>query len=71
MKNDDLERLEKSQDVQQLIHFAKEQYEQEKSEHTPADFSSLFVFSGRTVAVSVSQEQKKHSLSLRKLLLKH
>ena len=25
MKNDDLERLEKSQDVQQLIHFAKEQ----------------------------------------------
>lgn len=41
MKNDDLERLEKSQDVQQLIHFAKEQYEQEKSEHTPADFSSL------------------------------
>ena len=30
-----------SQDVQQLIHFAKEQYEQEKSEHTPADFSSL------------------------------
>lgn len=29
MKNDDLERLEKSQDVQQLIHFAKEQYEQE------------------------------------------
>ena len=40
MKNDDLERLEKSQDVQQLIHFAKEQYEQEKSEHTPADFSS-------------------------------
>ena len=46
MKNDDLERLEKSQDVQQLIHFAKEQYEQEKSEHTPADFSSLsFLFS--------------------------
>ena len=41
MKIDDLERLEKSQDVQQLIHFAKEQYEQEKSEHTPADFSSL------------------------------
>ena len=33
MKNDDLERLENSQDVQQLIHFAKEQYEQEKSEH--------------------------------------
>lgn len=28
-ENDDLERLEKSQDVQQLIHFAKEQYEQE------------------------------------------
>ena len=30
MKNDDLERLEKSQDVQQLIHFAKEQYEQDR-----------------------------------------
>ena len=27
----------------------------------PADFSSLFVFSGRTLAVSVSQEQKKLS----------
>ena len=31
MKSDDLERLEESQEMQQLIHAAKEQYEQEKS----------------------------------------
>ena len=30
MKSDDLERLEESQEMQQLIHAAKEQYEQEK-----------------------------------------
>lgn len=41
MKNDDLERLEKSKEVQQLIRFAKEQYEQEKAEHAPADFSAM------------------------------
>ena len=28
MKSDDLERLEESQEMQQLIHAAKEQYEQ-------------------------------------------
>ena len=56
MKNDDLERLEKSQDVQQLIHFAKEQYEQEKSEHTPADFSSLMQ--------AVRKNQKTEGFSL-------
>ena len=66
MKNDDLERLEKSQDVQQLIHFAKEQYEQEKSEHTPADFSSLFVLSVFIMAeacfVSFVWEQPKRAV---------
>ena len=31
MKSDDLERLEESQEMQQLIRSAKEQYEQEKS----------------------------------------
>lgn len=41
MKNDDLERLEKSKEVQQLIRFAKEQYEKEKAEHGPADFSAM------------------------------
>ena len=35
MKSDDLERLEESQEMQQLIHAAKEQYEQEKSVHPP------------------------------------
>lgn len=41
MKNDDLERLEESKEVQQMIRFAKEQYEQEKAEHAPADFSAM------------------------------
>lgn len=41
MKNDDLERLEESKEVQQIIRFAKEQYEQEKAEHAPADFSAM------------------------------
>ena len=59
MKNDDLERLEKSQDVQQLIHFAKEQYEQEKSEHTPADFSSLM----QAVRKNRKEEDETEALS--------
>lgn len=41
MKNDDLERLEESKEVQQVIRFAKEQYEKEKAEHAPADFSAM------------------------------
>lgn len=41
MKNDDLERLEESKEVQQMIRFAKEQYEKEKAEHAPADFSAM------------------------------
>lgn len=41
MKNDDLERLEESKEVQQMIRLAKEQYEQEKAEHAPADFSAM------------------------------
>lgn len=41
MKNDDLERLEESKEVQQMIRFAKEQYEKEKAEHAPADFSDI------------------------------
>lgn len=41
MKNDDLERLEESKEVQQIIRFAKEQYEKEKAEHAPTDFSAM------------------------------
>ena len=35
MKSDDLERLEESQEMKQLIRSAKEQYEQEKSPDYP------------------------------------
>lgn len=41
MKKDDLERLEESQEMQRLLRFAKEQYEQEKSENAPVPFSSF------------------------------
>lgn len=41
MKKDDLERLEESKEMQRLLRFAKEQYEQEKSENAPVPFSSL------------------------------
>lgn len=41
MKNDDLERLEESKEVQRLIHSAKKQYEHEKAEHSPVPFSSV------------------------------
>lgn len=41
MRNDDLERLEESQEIRQLIRSSKEQYEQEKSEYAPAEFASL------------------------------
>ena len=39
MKSDDLERLEESQEMQQLIRSAKEQYEQEKSAQPPVPYS--------------------------------
>ena len=41
MKSDDLERLEESQEMQQLIHAAKEQYEQEKSVHPPVSYAAF------------------------------
>ena len=41
MKSDDLERLEESQEMQQLIHAAKEQYEQEKSVHPPVSYTAF------------------------------
>ena len=41
MKSDDLERLEESQEMQQLIHAAKEQYEQEKSVHPPVAYAAF------------------------------
>ena len=41
MKSDDLERLEESQEMQQLIRSAKEQYEQEKSAQPPVPYSCL------------------------------
>ena len=39
MKSDDLERLEESQEMKQLIRSAKEQYEQEKSAQPPVPYS--------------------------------
>lgn len=47
MKSDDLERLEESQEMQQLIHAAKEQYEQEKSVHPPVAYAALHRISER------------------------
>lgn len=41
MQSDDLERLEESQEMQQLIHAAKEQYEQEKSVHPPVSYAAF------------------------------
>lgn len=53
MKNDDLEKLEKSQEVQRLIRSAKNQYEQEKVEYSPASFSSVMQ------SIREKQSQKK------------
>ena len=39
MKSDDLERLEESQEMKQLIRSAKERYEQEKSAQPPVPYS--------------------------------
>lgn len=41
MKKDDLDQLERSQEMQQLVHFSKEQYEREKSANAPVPFSDL------------------------------
>ena len=41
MKNDELEKLEASKDIQRLIHSSREQYEQEKSANAPVAFSSV------------------------------
>ncbi len=41
MKSDDLERLEESQEIQQLIRSAKEQYEREKSLRPPVSYSTF------------------------------
>lgn len=41
MKSDDLERLEESQEMQQLIRSAKEQYEREKSAQPPVSYSTF------------------------------
>lgn len=41
MKSDDLERLEESQGIQELIRSAKEQYEQEKSVQPPAPYPAF------------------------------
>ena len=41
MKSDDLERLEESQEMKQLIRSAKERYEQEKSAQPPVPYSVL------------------------------
>lgn len=53
MKNDDLERLEESQEVQWLIRSAKKQYEQEKEEYSPVSFSSVMQ------SIKKKQSQKK------------
>lgn len=47
MKSDDLERLEESQEMQQLIHAAKEQYEQVKSVHPPVSYAGFCTESQR------------------------
>ena len=44
MKNDDLERLEESQEIQRLIRSAKKQYKQEKVDYSPVSFSFDFAF---------------------------
>lgn len=41
MEKEDLEKLEKSQDIQRLLRLAREEYEQEKSDYPPRPFSSL------------------------------
>ena len=41
MKSDDLERLEKSQEIQQMIRSVKEQYEREKLLCPPVSYSTL------------------------------
>lgn len=56
MKNDDLERLEESQEMQQLIRLTKEQYKQEKAKHTPTPFSSV---------MQTIREKQNHKRSLR------
>ena len=53
MKNDDLERLEESQEIQRLIRSAKKQYEQEKVDYSPVSFS--FVME----SIREKQNQKK------------
>lgn len=53
MKNDDLERLEESHEVQRLIRSAKKQYEQEKVEYSPVSFSSVME------SIREKQRQKK------------
>lgn len=41
MKNDDLEKLEASEEVKRLIRSSRKQYEEEKQEHAPMPFSSV------------------------------
>lgn len=41
MKKDDLDQLEKSQEIQQIVRFSKEQYEREKLANAPVPFSDL------------------------------
>ena len=71
MKSDDLERLEESQEMQQLIHAAKEQYEQEKSVHPPVAYAPWWLVAacllGGIIGYGISTTSDRQEAGLERL----